>query len=164
MKLGEVANKGVEAKKPERCRDLYPDRAGQPPYSPAQFAQGLIVRDNCSDDPLQMVLSVGAQDDLASRPVKQSLAHGPLELRDALGDDRGHEIELLRCGAEAPHFRDGNEGAHRGDRIHSSRFTKTELSTSAFFRWTGATKFPAMPVNLRIGRCLKGSTGRRARR
>src|SRR5260370_38919443 len=142
MKLGEVSNEGVEANEPERCGDLYPDRADQSPYSPAQFAQGLIVRGNCSDDPLQMVLSVGAQDDLASRPVKQSLAHDPLKLRDALGDDRWHEIELLRSGAEAPGFGDGDEGAHRGDRIHSSRFTKTEPSTSAFFRWTGATRFP----------------------
>src|SRR5260370_917195 len=41
---------------------------------------------------------------------------------------------------------DSNEGAHRGDRIHSSRFTKTEPSTSAFFRWAGATKFPAVPI------------------
>jgi hypothetical protein len=40
----------------------------------------------------------------------------------------------LRGSTEAPRFRDGNEGAHRGDRIHSSRFTKTEQSTSAFFR------------------------------
>ena len=66
--------------------------------------------------------------------MKQRLAHDPLELRDALGDDRGHEIELLRGSAEASRFRDGNEGAHRGDRIHSSRFTKTEPSTSSFFR------------------------------
>jgi len=119
------------------------------------MASMALVRGNCSDDPLQMVLSVGAQDNLAGRPVKQSLAYDLLELRDALGDDRGHEIELLRGSTEAPRFRDGNEGAHRGDRIHSSRFTKTELSTSAFFRWSRATKFPAMSVNLRIGRCLK---------
>src|ERR1700720_519738 len=93
-----------------------------------------------------MVLSVGAQGNLASRPVKQSRAYDPLELRDALGDDRGHEIELLRSSTEASRFRDGNKGAHRGDRIHSSRFTKTEPSTSAFFRWTGATRFPAMLI------------------
>jgi len=92
------------------------------------------VRGNCSDDPLQMVLSVGAQDDLAGRAVKQRRAHHPLELRDALGDDRGHQIQLLRSRTEASRFRDGNEGAHRGDRIHSSRFTKTEPPTSAFFR------------------------------
>jgi len=49
--------------------------------------RGLIVRGNCSDDPLQMVLAVGAQDNLAGRPVKQCRAHDPLELRDALGDD-----------------------------------------------------------------------------
>src|SRR6266404_7181734 len=97
-----------------------------------------------------MMLSVGAQDDLAGRPVKQSLAYDPLELRDALGDDGGHEIELLRSGTEAPRLRDGDEGAHRGDRVHSSRFTKTEPPTSAFFRWTGVTKFPAVPINLRI--------------
>src|SRR3984893_18848920 len=29
MKLGEVSNECVEAEKPERCADLYPDRAGQ---------------------------------------------------------------------------------------------------------------------------------------
>ncbi len=92
------------------------------------------MRGNCSDDPLQMVLSVGAQDDLAGRAVKQRRAHDPLELRDAFGDDRGHEIELLRSSTEASRFRDGNESAHAGNRIHSSRFTKTEPSTSAFFR------------------------------
>jgi hypothetical protein len=81
-----------------------------------------------------MVLSVGAQDYLAGRPVKQRRAHDPLELRDALGNDRRHEIELLGSRTEASRFRDGNEGAHRGDRIHSSRFTKTELPTSTFFR------------------------------
>src|SRR5260370_31855882 len=91
-----------------------------------------------------MVLSVGAQDNLASRPVKQRRAHYPLELRDALGDDRRHEIELLRSSTEATRFRDGNEGAHRGDRIHSSRFKKTEPSTRAFFRWTGTPRFRAM--------------------
>jgi hypothetical protein len=69
-----------------------------------------------------------------NRPVKQGRAHDPLKLRDALGDDRGHEIALLRSGAETSRFRDGNEGTHRGDRIHSSRFTKTEPSTSTFFR------------------------------
>ena len=104
------------------------------------------MRGNCGDDPLQMVLAVGAQANLASRPVQQRLAHDPLELRDALGDDGGHEIELLRSSTEASRFRDGNEGAHRGDRIHSSRFTKTEPLTSAFFRWTGATRFPAMLI------------------
>ncbi len=92
------------------------------------------MRGNCGDDPLQMVLSVGAQDNLASRAVKQRRAHDPLELRDALGDDRGNEIELLRSSTEASRFRDGNESAHGGNRIHSSRFTKTEPSTSAFFR------------------------------
>src|SRR5467141_1357733 len=93
-----------------------------------------------------MVLSVGAQDNLASRAVKQRRAHDPLELRDALGDERGHEIELLRRSTEAPRFRDGNEGAHRGDRIHSSRFKKTEPSTSSFFRRTGAPRFRAMTI------------------
>src|ERR1700692_3489125 len=134
MKLGEFSNECVEAEKSQRGRDLYPDRAGQSRDSLAQFGQGLIVRGNCSDDPLQMVLSVGAQDNLASRPVKQSLAYDPLELRDPLGDDRGHQIELLRGSTEASRFGDGNEGAHRGDRIHSSRFTKTEPPTSTFFR------------------------------
>src|SRR5260370_22334331 len=134
MKLGEFSNECVEAEKSERGRDFYPDWAGQSPDSLAQFGQGLIVRGNNSDDPLQMVLSVGAQDHLAGRPVKQLCAHDPLELRDALGDDRGHEIELLRSRTEASRFRDGNEGSHRGDRIHSSRFTKTEPPTSTFFR------------------------------
>src|SRR5258707_14290559 len=97
-----------------------------------------------------MVLSVGAQDNLASRPVKQRCAHDPLELRDALGDDRRHQIELLRSRTKASRFRDGNEGTHRGDGIHSSRFTKTEPSTSAFFRRTGATRFPARPLPKRI--------------
>src|SRR5713226_1851547 len=95
-----------------------------------------------------MVLSVGAQDNLASRPVKQRRAHDPLELRDALGDDRGHEVELLCSSTKASRFRDGNEGTHRGDRIHSSRFTKTEPPTSAFFRRTGATSFRAMSRHL----------------
>src|ERR1700694_4561372 len=94
-----------------------------------------------------MVLAVGAQDNFASRPVKQRGAHDPLELCDALGDDRGHEIELLRSSAEASRFRDGNAGAHRGDRIHSSRFTKTEPPTSTFFRWSGATSFPARSLH-----------------
>ena len=75
--------------------------------------------------------------------MKQRRADDPLQLRDALGDDRGHEIELLRSSTEAARLRDGNESAHRGDRIHSSRFTKTEPLTSAFFRWSGATRFPA---------------------
>ena len=74
--------------------------------------------------------------------------------RDALGDDRGHEIELLRSSTEASGFRHGNESAHRGDRIHSSRFTKTDHSTSSFFRWIGATRFAAVPTSLRIGECL----------
>src|SRR5712672_4176839 len=78
VKFGEFSNECVEAEKSECRRDLYLDRAGQSPYSLAQFGQGLIVRGNCSDDPLQMVLSVGAQDNLASRPVKQRLAHDPL--------------------------------------------------------------------------------------
>jgi len=56
------------------------------------------------------------------------------------------KIELLRSSTEASRFRDGNEGAHRGNRIHSSRFTKTEPLTSAFFRWTGVTRFLAMLI------------------
>src|SRR5258707_9639687 len=146
VKLGEFSNECVEAEKSERCRDLYPDRPRQSPYALAQVGQGLIVRGNCSDDPLQMVLSIGAQDNLAGRPVKQRVAYDPLELRDALGDNRRHEIELLRSSTEASRFRDGNEGAHRGDRVHSSRFKKTEPSTSAFFRGTGAPRFRANVV------------------
>jgi hypothetical protein len=109
VKFGEFSNQCVEAEKSERGRDLYPDRAGQSPHSLAQFGQGLIVRGNYSDDPLQMVLSVGAQDNLAGRAVKQRRAHDPLELRDALGDDRGHQIELLRSSTEASRFRDATK-------------------------------------------------------
>src|SRR6266404_5953423 len=53
--------------------------------------------------------------------------------RVALGDDRGHDIVLPRTSTAASHFRDSNEGAHRGYLIHSSRFTKTEPPTIAFF-------------------------------
>jgi len=76
------------------------------------------------------------------------------ELRDALGTTEGTRIGFSRSTEDSPFSRPSNEGAQRGDRIHSSRFTKMNCRQAPFSVGHRATKFRECRQS-QDGRCLK---------
>src|SRR6185369_13162569 len=68
------------------------------------------------------------QAQLPGRAMEQRRADPRLELRDALGHDRGRDIELARGGRESGRIRGGEEGLKVYQDVHVdlSRFEKAD--------------------------------------